>query len=534
MFSVHPGLLPIGLSETGIVGPRAADSYAGRIRSWVMRELREGRGADPESALELIMFLATGRGDALSGRHVSVHDDTEAMLAHIDEIRDHDLYVMRPERLERAGAAARMCMNDRTTSKGGAMRATSYAAGTDAEPLLRETIGANLAHTISTFPDRDALIVPFQDVRYTYREFGAEVDRVARALLARGLATGDRVGIWSPNCAEWVVLQYATAAVGVILVNINPAYRAYELAYVVEQSGCRVLFAATEFKTSDYRAMVDEVAPDLAALEQVVYLGTPDWDAFVGRADEVDADTVARRAAELSFDDPINIQYTSGTTGFPKGATLSHHNILNNGYFTGEVCAYTEADRVCIPVPLYHCFGMVLGNLACTTHGAAMVLPAPGFEPRATLETVAAERCTSLYGVPTMFIAELDLDDFSAYELSSLRTGIMAGAPCPVEVMKRCVSDMHMEAVTIAYGMTETSPVSTQTAGDDPIDQRVGTVGRVHPHVEIKIVDPDGNTVERGEAGEFCTRGYSVMIGYWNDPERTSEAIDADALDAYG
>ena len=323
------------------------------------------------------------------------------------------------------------------------------------------------------------------------------------------------------------MLQYATAKVGVILVNINPAYRAHELAYVVEQSGCRALFAATEFKTSDYRAMVDEVAPGLARLEEVVYLGTPDWDAFLAAADAVDTVALAARAAELSFDDPINIQYTSGTTGFPKGATLSHHNILNNGYFVGVACGYTEVDRVCIPVPLYHCFGMVLGNLACTAHGAAMVLPAPGFEPRATLETVANERCTSLYGVPTMFIAELDLEDFAAFDLSSLRTGIMAGAPCPVEVMKRCVSDMHMEAVTIAYGMTETSPVSTQTAGDDPIDQRVGSVGRVHPHVEIKIVDAEGrSTVDRGEAGELCTRGYSVMLGYWNDPERTAEAID--------
>ena len=323
------------------------------------------------------------------------------------------------------------------------------------------------------------------------------------------------------------MIQYATAKVGVILVNINPAYRAHELAYVLEQSGCRMLVTATEFKGSDYRAMVEAVRAGLPQLERVIYLETEDWEQFTAGGAAIDAGAVDRRAAELTFDDPINIQYTSGTTGFPKGATLSHHNILNNGFFVGEGCGYTEADRVCIPVPLYHCFGMVLGNLSCTSHGATMVLPAPGFEPHATLEVIAAERCTSLYGVPTMFIAELGLDDFATFDLSSLRTGIMAGAPCPVEVMKRCVSDMHMEEVTIAYGMTETSPVSTLTALDDPIDQRVGTVGRVLPYVEIKIVEPgSGTTVGRGESGELCTRGYSVMLGYWNDPERTAEAID--------
>ncbi len=404
----------------------------------------------------------------------------------------------------------------------------SYAAGTGPQALLGETIGANLDRTVAAFPDRDALVVPFQEVRYTYRQFGAEVDRVARALFASGLARGDRVGIWSPNCAQWVVLQYATAKIGVILVNINPAYRAHELAYVLEQSGCRMLVAATDFKGSDYRAMVEEVRPRLPRLERVIFLETENWEQLTAGAAAVEAAAVDRRSAELTFDDPINIQYTSGTTGFPKGATLSHHNILNNGFFVGEGCGYTAADRVCIPVPLYHCFGMVLGNLACTSHGAAMVLPAPGFEPRATLEVVATERCTSLYGVPTMFIAELGLADFATFDLSSLRTGIMAGAPCPIEVMKRCVSEMHMEEVTIAYGMTETSPVSTLTALDDPIDQRVGTVGRVLPHVEIKIVEPGaGTTVARGDAGELCTRGYSVMLGYWNDPERTTEAIDA-------
>jgi fatty-acyl-CoA synthase len=341
------------------------------------------------------------------------------------------------------------------------------------------------------------------------------------------LEPGDRIGIWSPNCAEWVLVQYATAKAGVILVTINPAYRTSELAYVLDQSGCRMLVAARAFKTSNYAEVIEEVRPDLAALEKVILLGTDGWDALVAGAASVPEEERRERSAALQFDDPINIQYTSGTTGFPKGATLSHHNILNNGYFIGESCRYTEADRVCIPVPFYHCFGMVLGNLACTTHGAAIVIPEAGFEPKATLEAVAAEQCTSLYGVPTMFIAELEHPDFESFELSSLRTGIMAGSPCPVEVMKQVVSRMHMEEVTIAYGMTETSPVSTQTVPEDSLEHRVSTVGRVHPHVEVKIIDPEtGRVVERGLAGELCTRGYSVMTGYWNDPERTAEAID--------
>jgi fatty-acyl-CoA synthase len=395
-------------------------------------------------------------------------------------------------------------------------------------PLLGQTIGENLAETARRFPDAEALVVRHQDVRLTYAELDAEVDRVGRGLLALGLEKGDRVGIWSPNCAEWVLVQYATARAGVVLVNINPAYRTHELEYAVRQSACRVLIAATDFKTSDYRAMIEEVHPALPELERVVFLGTDDWAALLDGGAHVPEPALAERGATLAFDDAINIQYTSGTTGFPKGATLSHHNILNNGYFIAEGCRYTEADRVCIPVPFYHCFGMVLGNLACTTRGAAMVIPAPAFDPVATLEAVEAERCTSLYGVPTMFIAELALPNFADYDLSSLRTGIMAGSPCPVEVMKRCINEMHMEEVTICYGMTETSPVSTQTLTDDPIDKRVGTVGRVHPHVEVKVVDPESMLVmPRGTPGELCTRGYSVMLGYWNDPEKTAEAIDA-------
>jgi fatty-acyl-CoA synthase len=404
----------------------------------------------------------------------------------------------------------------------------SYTHGASITPLLGETIGENLERTAARVPDATALVSRHQGRRYTYAEFDEAVNQVARGLMAIGLGPGDRVGIWSPNNAEWVLIQYATAKAGVILVNINPAYRTSELAYALRQSGCRMLVSAQAFKTSDYRAMIDEVRPDLPALERTLFLGSPDWDDLLQAAASVSTEQLRQRMAGLGFDDPINIQYTSGTTGFPKGATLSHHNILNNGFFVGEACRYTEADSVCIPVPFYHCFGMVLGNLACTTHGAAMVIPEAAFEPKSVLETVAAERCTSLYGVPTMFIAELDHPEFDRYDLSSLRTGIMAGSPCPVEVMKQVVSRMHMEEVTICYGMTETSPVSTQTVPEDSLEHRVSTVGRVHPHVEIRIVDPEsGRTLPRGEPGELCTRGYSVMTGYWDDPERTAEAVDA-------
>jgi fatty-acyl-CoA synthase len=405
----------------------------------------------------------------------------------------------------------------------------SYARGDTSAAMLDETIGANLDRAVAQFGAREALVSCAQGRRYTYAELGAAVDELARALMAAGLAKGDRIGIWSPNCVEWTLVQYASAKLGAILVNINPAYRTSELEYALRQSGCRMLVAAPAFKTSDYRAMIAEVRPSLPQLERIVFLDSPDWDDLVAGATEVSAEQLHARAGALAPDDPINIQYTSGTTGFPKGATLTHRNILNNGYFVGEGCRYTEEDRICIPVPFYHCFGMVMGNLGATTHGAAMVIPAPAFDPEATLKACAQERCTSLYGVPTMFIAQLDHPEFDRYDLSSLRTGIMAGSPCPVEVMKRVMELMHMSEVGIAYGMTETSPVSTQTAWDDPVEKRVGSVGRVHPHVEVKIIDPEGgHTVARGEPGELCTRGYSVMAGYWNDPERTAEAIDAE------
>jgi fatty-acyl-CoA synthase len=405
----------------------------------------------------------------------------------------------------------------------------SYSHGASAVPLLGETIGANLRRIAAAYPGREAVVDVPTGRRWTYAAFDAGTDALARGLIAAGIAAGDRVGIWAPNCPEWVLLQYATAKAGIILVNINPAYRSTELGYALRQSGVRLLVSAQSFKTSDYRAMIEEVRGGLEVLERVVYLGTPEWDALSADAPAAgDPDTLALREAGLSFDDPINIQYTSGTTGFPKGATLSHHNILNNGLFIGEGCRYTENDRVCIPVPFYHCFGMVLGNLACTTHGACIVIPSPGFEPAAALAAVQAERCTSLYGVPTMFIAELGLPDFATYDLSTLRTGIMAGSPCPVEVMKRVVSEMHMSEVTICYGMTETSPVSTQTRADDDMDRRVSTVGRVHPHVEVKVIDPEsGLVVSREVPGELCTRGYSVMLGYWDDEEQTRSVIDA-------
>ncbi|HEX3833307.1 MAG TPA: AMP-binding protein [Solirubrobacteraceae bacterium] len=405
---------------------------------------------------------------------------------------------------------------------------SSYAQGQEAVALLEETIGANLERTVARFGEREALVSFEQNRRYTWAELNEAVDELARGLIAAGLEKGDRLGIWSPNCAEWTLVQYATAKLGVILVNINPAYRSSELEYALRQSGCRMLIAARAFKTSDYRAMVAEVRPGLDVLERVVFLGGEDWEALLAGAPDVGVDELRARSDALEPCDPINIQYTSGTTGFPKGATLTHRNILNNGFFVGEGVGYTEADRVCIPVPFYHCFGMVMGNLACSTHGAAMIIPAPAFDAEATLVAVAAERCTSLYGVPTMFIAELNHPRFEEFDLESLRTGIMAGSPCPVEVMKRVIERMHMSEVGICYGMTETSPVSTQTAVDDPIQKRVGTVGRVGPHLEVRVASPEtGETVARGETGELCTRGYSVMIGYWDDPERTAEAIDA-------
>jgi fatty-acyl-CoA synthase len=405
----------------------------------------------------------------------------------------------------------------------------SYEAGPTDTSILEETIGANLECTAARHPDVEALVDVAQGLRYTYAEMNAEVDVVARGLMAKGIEKGDRVGIWAPNCAQWTLAQYACAKAGAILVNINPAYRTHELAYVLNQSGTRLLIAATSFKTSDYVAMVTEVRGEAPSLDDVVFIGTPDWDALRDDAAAVGSDELAERGAGLSNTDPINIQYTSGTTGFPKGATLSHRNILNNGYFTTELIKLGPDDRLCIPVPFYHCFGMVMGNLGCTSHGTTMVIPAPGFDPGLTLKAVADERCTGVYGVPTMFIAMQNHPDFGRYDLSELRTGIMAGSVCPVEVMKHCVNDMHMAEVAIAYGMTETSPVSCQTRVDDDLERRTASIGRAHPHVEIKVVDPEtGETVERGTPGEFCTRGYSVMLGYWNDDEKTSQAIDSD------
>jgi fatty-acyl-CoA synthase len=407
------------------------------------------------------------------------------------------------------------------------MTALSYVHGASPVPLLGETIGENLRRTVERFPDAEALVVRHQDYRASYTQLWDQTTQAARGLLSRGVKKGDRVGIWSPNRAEWVVLQYATARIGAILVNINPAYKTAELSYALQQSGTSLLVLAKAFRTSDYVAMLEEVRADCPELRQRLVIDD-EWQALLDDARATSSDELDALERSLQFDDPINIQYTSGTTGFPKGATLSHHNILNNGFFIGEALRYSERDRVCIPVPFYHCFGMVLGNLACTTHGSCMVVPGESYEALAAMETVQAERCTSLYGVPTMFIGELDHPSFGDFDFSSLRTGIMAGSPCPVEVMRKVQSVMHIPEMTIAYGMTETAPVSTQSATDDPLEKRVATVGRIHPHVEIKIVDANtGEVVPRGQAGELCTRGYSVMLGYWNNPEATQDAIDA-------
>ncbi len=402
----------------------------------------------------------------------------------------------------------------------------SYVHGASTVPLLGETIGENLRRTVERFGGRDALVVRHQGYRATYRELWDQVGRAARGLISRGVKKGDRVGIWAPNRFEWVVVQFATARIGAILVNINPAYKTAELEYVLKKACVRFLVHARGFRQADYTAMVADVRPRISSLE-AAYVLEEDWAALLADAEKVPEAELAAREAALEFDEPINIQFTSGTTGFPKGATLSHHNILNNAYFVARTLRYSERDRACVPVPFYHCFGMVLGNLSCATHGACVVVPSESFDPVAALEAVQAERCTSLYGVPTMFIAELDHPRFAEFDLSSLRTGMMGGAPCPVEVMKKVRAQMHMEEVTIICGMTETSPVSTQTAVDDPVEKRVATVGRVHPHVEIKIVDPaTGAIVPLGTAGEQCTRGYSVMLGYWDDEAATRAAID--------
>jgi fatty-acyl-CoA synthase len=421
----------------------------------------------------------------------------------------------------------------------------SYAHGISSTPLIGDTIGVHFDKSAERWPDRPALIVRQQNVRWTYRELKERVDAFAAGLLALGLAPGDRIGIWSPNNAEWVITQFATAKAGLILVNINPSYRTYELEYALNKVGCKALITAERFKTSDYLGMLRELMPEiegaapgevrakhLPALATLIRIGGGEmpgyfrFDDVLGMGGERHRKMLAELQPKLPFDDAINIQFTSGTTGAPKGATLTHHNLLNNGYFIGGAQRLTDRDKVCIPVPLYHCFGMVLGNLACITHGSAMVYPGEGFDPLATLETVESERCTALYGVPTMFIAELGHPEFKRFDLSSLRTGIMAGSPCPIEVMRRCIAEMNMREVTIAYGMTETSPVSAQTSCDDPLERRVSTVGRVHPHIEVKIIDGDGCIVPPGTAGELCTRGYSVMLGYWDDVDMTAQAID--------
>jgi len=423
----------------------------------------------------------------------------------------------------------------------------SYVSGTSDTPLLGTTIGDMFDEIVARYPDHEALVARHQGLRYTYRQLREEVDRCARALMALGVAKGERVGIWAPNCAEWAITQFATAKIGAILVNINPSYRVHEVRYALTQSGCAYVVIAPYFKISDYTAMLYELAPELRAatpgwlaastlpdLRAVIRLGTEPspgmltWDELMAMGDRVGTDELVARQRQQEFDEPINIQYTSGTTGYPKGATLSHHNILNNGYFVAELMHFTDRDRLVIPVPLYHCFGMVMGNLGCVTHGATMIYPSDGFDPQAVLEAIQAEGATALYGVPTMFIAELGHPDFARYDLSSLRTGIMAGSPCPVEVMKKVQSLMNMREVEIAYGMTETSPVSTQTRIGAPLDKQVGTVGQVQPHVEVKIIDPStGAVVPIGTAGELCTRGYSVMLGYWNNEEATRGAIDA-------
>ncbi|MEO6926670.1 MAG: AMP-binding protein [Rhodanobacter sp.] len=426
-----------------------------------------------------------------------------------------------------------------------AAQTPSYVHGASAQPLLGETIGQLLDRVASDHPGRPALVDRARGLRLNYREFHAQVERVAGGLLALGLVRGDRVGIWAPNRAEWVVLQFAAPKAGLILVNINPAYRAHELEYSLNKVACSALVLSRRFKASHYLDVLTGLAPELTtaeagewraarlpALREVILLGdqpAPGTRSWSGLESLGDATALAQLHAlepALDFDDAVNIQFTSGTTGAPKGATLTHHNIINNGWFIGEAMHLTEHDRLCIPVPFYHCFGMVLGNLACVTHGACMVIPGEGFDPLATLETVAAERCTGLHGVPTMFIAELEHPRFAEFDLSSLRTGIMAGSPCPIEVMRRVVSEMHMDQVTIAYGMTETSPVSFQTVPGDPLERRVDSVGRIHPHLEVKLVGEHGEVVPRGARGELCTRGYSVMLGYWEDEQRTREAID--------
>ena len=402
----------------------------------------------------------------------------------------------------------------------------AYTYGASDISLIGETIDQNLRKTVEKYPNKEALISVHQDYRVTYAEFYAQVTAVAKGLIALGVKQGDRVGIWSPNCYEWTLLQYATAKIGAIMVNINPAYRTSELIYVINQSGISYIFAAPQFKSSNYKKMIDDAREFTETLRKEVYWGES-WQHFLAHGEKVTDEKLLSFEERVQFDDPVNIQYTSGTTGNPKGVTLSHHNILNNGYFIGIRMNYTEKDRVCIPVPFYHCFGMVIGNIACTTHGATMVIPNDSFDATKTLEAVEKEKCTSLYGVPTMFISELYVLDKQPYDLSSLRTGVMAGALCPPEIMKRVKEQMNMHEITICYGMTETSPVSTQTKIGAPFEKQIYSVGTIHDHLEIKIINPETKAiVKRGENGELCTRGYSVMLKYWNSPQATEQVID--------
>ncbi|ERI64187.1 AMP-binding enzyme [Capnocytophaga sp. oral taxon 863 str. F0517] len=402
----------------------------------------------------------------------------------------------------------------------------AYTHGASAIPLLGETIDENLKKTVAKYPNQDALICSHQNYRATYQEFYDQVVQVAKGLMALGVKRGDRVGVWSPNCYQWTLLQYATAKIGVILVNINPAYRTSELIYVINQSGLSVMFAALQFKSSNYKKMMDDAREFTDTIRKAIFWDES-WDRFLKEGEHISDEALRKREEKVQFDDPVNIQYTSGTTGNPKGVTLSHHNILNNAYFIGLRMNYTHADRVCIPVPFYHCFGMVIGNLACTVHGATMVVPNDSFDPVKTLEAVEHERCTSLYGVPTMFIAELQEMEQKSYDLSSLRTGVMAGSLCPPEIMKKVKEQMNMHEITICYGMTETSPVSTQTIIGAPFEKQIHSVGTIHDHLEIKIIDPDTKAIlKRGQSGELCTRGYSVMLKYWNSPDATRQVID--------
>ncbi len=516
----HESGADIGMAGERHLGLGREDADLGGVGG-VLRRQHEGRLGQVELGGDFLHLLSRQAGRI--GNHGQRIAAELAVREHVhrDEWNFHGSKSCMP------GLISRM-------TKAQAGPQISYDHGVSLKKLIGETIGAFFDRTVETYRDSEALVVKHQNVRWSWGELGRRVDELAAGLMALGLERGDRVGIWSPNTSEWTLTQFATAKAGLVLVNVNPAYRRSELEYAMNKVECKALILAPALKTSNYLEIVRDLVKDrkLPHLKHIVRLGkekTPgmlNFDEVATGGGNAEKSKLADLGPKLQFDDAINIQFTSGTTGYPKGATLSHHNILNNGYFVGEGLKLTAKDRLCIPVPLYHCFGMVMGNLGCLTHGSTMVYPSEAFDPLATLQAVAEERCTALYGVPTMFIAQLDHPEFAKFDLKSLRTGIMAGSPCPIEVMKRVQAKMNMHEVTIAYGMTETSPVSTQCATDDPVERRVSTVGQVLPHIEIKIIDADGKAVPRGETGEFCTRGYSVMKGYWNDAEKTAEAVD--------